>query len=174
MFLPWPNLLHVSTPEIWKYVHTMALCISLTIPWNGSHPPSAPRDKHFRALLEFIYLFFSDLKLDFLSVRFDEFTDECLPLKVYPYEMLMITSRGRAKLPRDVDRTRLEVSDSHLSVFDTTHLFFVQPKVTQTFGSNVQYSLFFHFCSEPFCSLGANPLAFLCFFSTFVFNSSVT
>uniref|UniRef100_A0A8C2XLW6 Actin binding LIM protein 1a n=1 Tax=Cyclopterus lumpus TaxID=8103 RepID=A0A8C2XLW6_CYCLU len=36
------------------------------------------------------------------------FTDECLPLKVYPYEMLMITSRGRAKLPRDVDRTRLE------------------------------------------------------------------
>lgn len=28
--------------------------------------------------------------------------------KVYPYEMLMISSRGRAKLPRDVDRTRLE------------------------------------------------------------------
>ncbi|CAB1444823.1 unnamed protein product, partial [Pleuronectes platessa] len=28
--------------------------------------------------------------------------------KVYPYEMLLITSRGRAKLPRDVDRTRLE------------------------------------------------------------------
>ncbi|KAM6956512.1 actin-binding LIM protein 1a [Aplochiton taeniatus] len=28
--------------------------------------------------------------------------------KVYPYEMLIITSRGRAKLPREVDRTRLE------------------------------------------------------------------
>ncbi|KAL6101371.1 ablim1 [Pungitius sinensis] len=28
--------------------------------------------------------------------------------QVYPYEMLIITSRGRAKLPRDVDRTRLE------------------------------------------------------------------
>ncbi|XP_024916346.1 actin-binding LIM protein 1 isoform X5 [Cynoglossus semilaevis] len=28
--------------------------------------------------------------------------------QVYPYEMLMITSRGRTKLPRDVDRTRLE------------------------------------------------------------------
>ncbi|XP_053535415.1 actin-binding LIM protein 1a isoform X2 [Ictalurus punctatus] len=28
--------------------------------------------------------------------------------KVYPYEMLLVTSRGRAKLPRDVDRTRLE------------------------------------------------------------------
>uniref|UniRef100_A0A7N9AUF7 Actin binding LIM protein 1 n=1 Tax=Mastacembelus armatus TaxID=205130 RepID=A0A7N9AUF7_9TELE len=43
-----------------------------------------------------------------LAYRFDLFTDECLLLKVYPYEMLMITSRGRAKLPRDVDRTRLE------------------------------------------------------------------
>nr|XP_055026098.1 actin-binding LIM protein 1a [Misgurnus anguillicaudatus] len=28
--------------------------------------------------------------------------------KIYPYEMLMITSRSRSKLPRDVDRTRLE------------------------------------------------------------------
>ncbi|XP_056326668.1 actin-binding LIM protein 1a [Danio aesculapii] len=32
--------------------------------------------------------------------------------KVYPYEMLIITSRSRSKLPRDVDRTRLE---RHLS-----------------------------------------------------------
>ncbi len=30
-------------------------------------------------------------------------------LKVYPYEMLITTSRSRSKLPRDVDRTRLEV-----------------------------------------------------------------
>ncbi|XP_026883327.2 actin-binding LIM protein 1a isoform X3 [Electrophorus electricus] len=29
-------------------------------------------------------------------------------LKVYPYEVLMVTNRGRTKLPRDVDRTRLE------------------------------------------------------------------
>ncbi|XP_016326416.1 actin-binding LIM protein 1a isoform X2 [Sinocyclocheilus anshuiensis] len=28
--------------------------------------------------------------------------------KVYPYEMLMVTSHSRSKLPRDVDRTRLE------------------------------------------------------------------
>ncbi|XP_033885719.1 actin-binding LIM protein 1-like isoform X21 [Acipenser ruthenus] len=28
--------------------------------------------------------------------------------KAYPYEMLMVTNRGRVKLPRDVDRTRLE------------------------------------------------------------------
>uniref|UniRef100_A0A8C2BZB9 Actin binding LIM protein 1b n=1 Tax=Cyprinus carpio TaxID=7962 RepID=A0A8C2BZB9_CYPCA len=29
-------------------------------------------------------------------------------VKVYPYEMLTVTNRGRAKLPKDVDRTRLE------------------------------------------------------------------
>nr|XP_014343509.1 PREDICTED: actin-binding LIM protein 1 isoform X7 [Latimeria chalumnae] len=28
--------------------------------------------------------------------------------KIYPYEMLMVTNRGRKKLPKDVDRTRLE------------------------------------------------------------------
>ncbi|XP_035389540.1 actin-binding LIM protein 1 isoform X39 [Electrophorus electricus] len=28
--------------------------------------------------------------------------------KVYPYEMLIVTNRGRTKLPKDVDRTRLE------------------------------------------------------------------
>lgn len=30
-------------------------------------------------------------------------------VKVYPYEMLTVTNRGRTKLPKDVDRTRLEV-----------------------------------------------------------------
>ncbi|CAG5907889.1 unnamed protein product [Menidia menidia] len=32
--------------------------------------------------------------------------------KVYPYEVLAVTNRERTKLPKDVDRTRLE---SHLS-----------------------------------------------------------
>lgn len=150
MFLPWPNLLHVSTPELENCVHTMALCISLTNPWNCSHLPLALRYKYFRALLQVCFFLIFKLKFNFESSRFDWFTDECLPLKVYPYEMLMITSRGRAKLPRDVDRTRLEVSDSHLSVFDTTHLFFVQPKVTQIFARNVQYSLFVIFLQWAF------------------------
>ncbi|XP_031699725.1 actin-binding LIM protein 1-like isoform X2 [Anarrhichthys ocellatus] len=35
-----------------------------------------------------------------------------LESKVYPYELLAVSSRGRVKLPRDVDRTRLE---RHLS-----------------------------------------------------------
>uniref|UniRef100_A0A4W5N815 Actin binding LIM protein 1 n=1 Tax=Hucho hucho TaxID=62062 RepID=A0A4W5N815_9TELE len=52
-------------------------------------------------------LSFNSLLLKLNSVL-TSFTDECLPLKVVPYEMLMITSRGRAKLPREVDRTRLE------------------------------------------------------------------
>ncbi|XP_036402394.1 actin-binding LIM protein 1-like isoform X2 [Megalops cyprinoides] len=38
--------------------------------------------------------------------------------KVYPYEMLMTTSRGRTKLPRDVDRTRLERHLSPEAFFD--------------------------------------------------------
>ncbi|KAG7462754.1 hypothetical protein MATL_G00188120 [Megalops atlanticus] len=38
--------------------------------------------------------------------------------KIYPYEMLMTTSRGRTKLPRDVDRTRLERHLSPEAFFD--------------------------------------------------------
>ncbi|XP_019739144.1 actin-binding LIM protein 1-like isoform X3 [Hippocampus comes] len=38
--------------------------------------------------------------------------------KVYPYEMLTVANRGRAKLPREVDRTRLERHLSPDSFFD--------------------------------------------------------
>ncbi|XP_014011021.1 actin-binding LIM protein 2 isoform X11 [Salmo salar] len=40
--------------------------------------------------------------------------------KVYPYEVLAVTHRVRVKLPRDVDRTRLE---RHLSPEDFQHVF---------------------------------------------------
>ncbi|XP_030235580.1 actin-binding LIM protein 1a isoform X2 [Gadus morhua] len=43
--------------------------------------------------------------------QYNSYGDMCgggREFQVYPYEMLMITSRGRAKLPREVDRTRLE------------------------------------------------------------------
>uniref|UniRef100_A0A3Q2G0I1 Actin binding LIM protein 1a n=1 Tax=Cyprinodon variegatus TaxID=28743 RepID=A0A3Q2G0I1_CYPVA len=43
--------------------------------------------------------------------QYNSYGDMCgsgREFQVYPYELLMITSRGRAKLPRDVDRTRLE------------------------------------------------------------------
>ncbi|XP_052426942.1 actin-binding LIM protein 2 isoform X9 [Carassius gibelio] len=40
--------------------------------------------------------------------------------RVYPYDMLAVTHRGRAKLPRDVDRTRLE---RHLSPEDFYSVF---------------------------------------------------
>ncbi|XP_048826049.1 actin-binding LIM protein 2 isoform X2 [Brienomyrus brachyistius] len=40
--------------------------------------------------------------------------------KVYPYNMLAVTNRARAKLPRDVDRTRLE---RHLSPEDFLQVF---------------------------------------------------
>ncbi|XP_028287484.1 actin-binding LIM protein 1-like isoform X3 [Parambassis ranga] len=38
--------------------------------------------------------------------------------KVYPYEMLAVTNRGRVKLPQDVDRTRLECHLSPDSFFE--------------------------------------------------------
>ncbi|XP_069712494.1 actin-binding LIM protein 2 isoform X14 [Phaenicophaeus curvirostris] len=42
----------------------------------------------------------------------EEQTDSALPSKIYPYETLIVTNRVRVKLPKDVDRTRLE---RHLS-----------------------------------------------------------
>nr|XP_025977777.1 actin-binding LIM protein 2 isoform X10 [Dromaius novaehollandiae] len=41
-----------------------------------------------------------------------EQSDSALPSKIYPYETLIVTNRVRVKLPKDVDRTRLE---RHLS-----------------------------------------------------------
>lgn len=32
-----------------------------------------------------------------------------VPLQIYPYELLLVKTRGRNQLPKDVDRTRLEV-----------------------------------------------------------------
>uniref|UniRef100_A0A8C4N5A9 HP domain-containing protein n=1 Tax=Eptatretus burgeri TaxID=7764 RepID=A0A8C4N5A9_EPTBU len=40
--------------------------------------------------------------------------------KIYPYEMLTVSSRGRCRLPKDVDRTRLE---RHLSPAEFRHRF---------------------------------------------------
>ncbi|XP_032917130.1 actin-binding LIM protein 2 isoform X7 [Catharus ustulatus] len=42
----------------------------------------------------------------------EEQSDAALPSKIYPYETLIVTNRVRVKLPKDVDRTRLE---RHLS-----------------------------------------------------------
>ncbi|XP_041442135.1 actin-binding LIM protein 3 isoform X8 [Xenopus laevis] len=40
--------------------------------------------------------------------------------KIYPYELLVVTSRGRTRLPKDVDRTRLE---RHLSAEEFYQVF---------------------------------------------------
>ncbi|MGH0123037.1 UNVERIFIED_CONTAM: hypothetical protein FKN15_067122 [Acipenser sinensis] len=48
-----------------------------------------------------------------------------LEQKIYPYEMLIVTHRGRSKLPMGVDRTRLE---RHLSPEDFEHLFGMEIK----------------------------------------------
>ncbi|XP_006023057.1 dematin isoform X2 [Alligator sinensis] len=48
-----------------------------------------------------------------------------LEQKIYPYEMLMVTNRGRVKLPPGVDRTRLE---RHLSPEDFLRVFETSPE----------------------------------------------
>ncbi|XP_062452692.1 dematin isoform X2 [Rhea pennata] len=48
-----------------------------------------------------------------------------LEQKIYPYEMLMVTNRGRVKLPPGVDRTRLE---RHLSPEDFLRVFEMSPE----------------------------------------------
>ncbi|KAI4589093.1 hypothetical protein MJG53_003501 [Ovis ammon polii x Ovis aries] len=48
-----------------------------------------------------------------------------LEQKVYPYEMLVVTSRGRTKLPPGVDRMRLE---RHLSAEDFSRVFSMSPE----------------------------------------------
>lgn len=51
-------------------------------------------------------------KIDDIAVLWS-FLNICV-LQVYPYEMLSVTHRARVKLPRDVDRTRLEVANTYL------------------------------------------------------------
>uniref|UniRef100_A0A8D0H1X9 Dematin n=1 Tax=Sphenodon punctatus TaxID=8508 RepID=A0A8D0H1X9_SPHPU len=48
-----------------------------------------------------------------------------LEQKIYPYEMLLVTNRGRVKLPPGVDRTRLE---RHLSPEDFLRVFEMPPE----------------------------------------------
>ncbi|XP_058050220.1 dematin isoform X3 [Ahaetulla prasina] len=48
-----------------------------------------------------------------------------LEQKIYPYEMLLVTNRGRIKLPPGVDRTRLE---RHLSPEDFQRVFEMPPE----------------------------------------------
>uniref|UniRef100_A0A4W3GQX5 Actin binding LIM protein family, member 3 n=1 Tax=Callorhinchus milii TaxID=7868 RepID=A0A4W3GQX5_CALMI len=42
------------------------------------------------------------------------------PIQIYPYEALLVTTRGRNKLPKEIDRTRLE---RHLSPADFYRIF---------------------------------------------------
>uniref|UniRef100_A0A3Q2G8P9 HP domain-containing protein n=1 Tax=Cyprinodon variegatus TaxID=28743 RepID=A0A3Q2G8P9_CYPVA len=52
---------------------------------------------------------------DYCHTSHERFT-----IKVYPYELLKVTNRGRVKLPKDVDRTRLE---RHLSPESFSEIF---------------------------------------------------
>ncbi|XP_051525899.1 dematin-like [Myxocyprinus asiaticus] len=69
-----------------------------------------------------IFFFFTDWNGDAQSRRIDRGNSlpSMLEQKIYPYEMLIVTHRGRNKLPPGVDRTRLE---RHLSPEDFQNVF---------------------------------------------------
>ncbi|XP_038165977.1 dematin isoform X6 [Arvicola amphibius] len=51
--------------------------------------------------------------------------EHSLTLQIYPYEMLIVTNKGRTKLPPGVDRMRLE---RHLSAEDFSRVFAMSPE----------------------------------------------
>ncbi|XP_054454368.1 actin-binding LIM protein 1-like [Anoplopoma fimbria] len=79
---------------------------------NGLNPPRSADFSHYSSDR------FRDFKLipdgQYPLARMDRGVSmpNLLEPKVYPYELLAVSSRGRVRLPRDVDRTRLE---HHLS-----------------------------------------------------------
>uniref|UniRef100_A0A8C2AFZ5 Actin binding LIM protein 1b n=1 Tax=Cyprinus carpio TaxID=7962 RepID=A0A8C2AFZ5_CYPCA len=66
--------------------------------WNGLH----------RFLLSFLIICITYAQDSITRMDRGMSMPNMLEYKVYPYEMLTVTNRGRAKLPKDVDRTRLE------------------------------------------------------------------
>ncbi|XP_008301493.1 actin-binding LIM protein 1-like isoform X3 [Stegastes partitus] len=59
------------------------------------------------------FLGYGHNELNLPQSEFSHYSDDRVrDFKVYPYEVLAVTNRGRVKLPKDVDRTRLE---RHLS-----------------------------------------------------------
>nr|XP_019938328.1 PREDICTED: actin-binding LIM protein 1-like isoform X3 [Paralichthys olivaceus] len=85
---------------------------------NGLHPPQSADFSHYNSDR------FRDLKLFYDSqhplARLDRGMSmpNLLEPKVYPYEMLAVSNRGRVKLPRDVNRTRLECHLSPASFYE--------------------------------------------------------
>ncbi|XP_039991288.1 actin-binding LIM protein 1-like isoform X4 [Xiphias gladius] len=85
---------------------------------NGLHPPQSADFSPYNSDR------FRDFKLihdgQYPLTRMDRGVSmpNLLEPKVYPYEMLTVANRGRVKLPKDVDRTRLECHLSPDSFFE--------------------------------------------------------
>uniref|UniRef100_A0A8C4JAU4 Actin-binding LIM protein 2 n=1 Tax=Dromaius novaehollandiae TaxID=8790 RepID=A0A8C4JAU4_DRONO len=73
--------------------------------------PGADREG-FQRMQESTTATYSQYKVRSAFPALQEQSDSALPSKIYPYETLIVTNRVRVKLPKDVDRTRLE---RHLS-----------------------------------------------------------
>uniref|UniRef100_A0A9J8BK63 Actin binding LIM protein 1a n=1 Tax=Cyprinus carpio carpio TaxID=630221 RepID=A0A9J8BK63_CYPCA len=74
---------------------------------NGLHRPQSTDFTQYNSYGDY---WLHVLSLLMICTRMDRGVSmpNMLEPKVYPYEMLVVTSRSRSRLPRDVDRTRLE------------------------------------------------------------------
>ncbi|KAM9837964.1 actin-binding LIM protein 1-like [Aulostomus maculatus] len=79
---------------------------------NGLNPPQSADFSQFSSDRLRDYKFSHDSPHPLTRMDRGMSMPNLLEPKIYPYEMLTVTNRGRVKLPREVDRTRLE---RHLS-----------------------------------------------------------
>ncbi|XP_035468541.2 actin-binding LIM protein 1-like isoform X2 [Scophthalmus maximus] len=79
---------------------------------NGLHPPQSADFSHYSSDRFRDFKLIPDGQHPFARMDRGVSMPNLLEPKVYPYEMLTVANRGRVRLPRDIDRTRLEC---HLS-----------------------------------------------------------
>ncbi|XP_018537353.1 actin-binding LIM protein 1 isoform X6 [Lates calcarifer] len=87
---------------------------------NGLHPPQSADFSHLNGDRFRDYKLIHDGQHPLARMERGMSMPNLLEPKVYPYEVLAVSNRGRGKLPKDVDRTRLErhlSPDSFFEVF---------------------------------------------------------
>ncbi|XP_023267088.1 actin-binding LIM protein 1-like isoform X5 [Seriola lalandi dorsalis] len=87
---------------------------------NGLHPPQSADFSHYNGDRFRDFKLIHDGQHPLARLERGVSMPNLLEPKVYPYEILTVTNRGRVKLPKDVDRTRLECHlcpDSFFEIF---------------------------------------------------------
>lgn len=136
-------------PVHWWGIHTtvlLRLLFSLHFPFTKQSPKSLDHTKQWP--LSTCFSFFLSLcvcvrEKDGSHMDHNILAQQSiflLSLQIYPYELLLVTTRGRNRLPKDADRTRLEVYEICLCSFQGLGLIWSYPFIL--FHSNMS----FEFC----------------------------